>query len=573
MTIKEFFFLSFIISITSASAQINFSNEATLSGLDANCGTSFLGMGVSFCDYDGDGWDDITFATESSAILKFYKNLGGSFFEQTINISGINHQTKQINWVDFDNDGDKDLFITSDVEGNKLFKNEGSLNFTDITAVSGLPTESLFTYGASWGDYNKDGYLDVFLSNRDPNLIIPNFLFKNNGDGTFQDVSNSAGLINYGTLSFCAAFFDYNNDGWQDIYVSKDKVSQENALYSNNGDGTFTEIGEASGTNVAIDAMSTTIGDYNSDGWFDIYVTNGPLGNVFFKNNGDGTFSDIASISGTQFNSVGWGAVFLDAENDSDLDLYVSGSLDGSGSYISAAFYEQVDVDTFSMPSSAGFVGDTGTSYSNAIGDIDNNGFPDIVVNNSEDEQAFLWKNNTISTNNWLKVKLHGTISNRDGIGSIIEISVDGNKQYRYTLSGEGYLAQNSETEFFGLGEATSIDYVKVSWLSGIEDTLYDVNVDQAITIVENSTLSVIDEVQTKTLKIFPNPVSKVFTIKSDDEISRLELHNVLGHIIYKSTVNAKEYVLDIEYLSKGIYFLTLITSNNSIENCRIIKN
>lgn len=559
MKTKYLSLLVLLISTTHTFSQINFSDSTTTSGVNATCGTTFLGMGVSFCDFNGDGWDDITFATEAGLEIQFYKNIGGSFVIENLTVPGTNHQTKQINWVDFDNDGDKDLFVTSDVEGNKLFENDGSLNFTDITTMAGLPTTNLYTYGASWGDYDKDGYLDVFISNRDPNKIIPNYLYKNNGDGTFQDVSVTAGLITIGTLSFCAAFFDYNNDGWQDIYVSKDKISETNVLYRNDGDGTFTEMGEASGTNVAIDAMSTTIGDYNSDGWFDIYVTNGPDGNVFFKNNGDGTFSDIAPASGTLFNSVGWGAVFLDAENDTDLDLYVSGALDGSGPFASAAFYEQVGLDSFSEPS-AGFSGDTSASYSNAIGDIDNDGFADIVVNNSEDDPAFLWKNNTISSNNWLKVKLQGTTSNRDGIGSTIEIGIGGNKQYRYTLSGEGYLSQNSETEFFGVGTATTIDYVKVTWLSGIQDIMTNINANQSITVVEGvGILSTEDATFTADYNFYPNPTSEILNISSNTNFKVIAIKNMLGQNVL--TYNSKEtnfLKLDLSTLSSGLYFVEL---------------
>ncbi|RKE95084.1 VCBS repeat protein [Ichthyenterobacterium magnum] len=147
--------------------------------------------------------------------------------------------------------------------------------------------------------------------------------------------------------------------------------------------------------------MSTTIGDFNNDGWFDIYVTNTPSGNVLLKNTQNGTFTDIADGSGTAFTSVGWGAAFLDAENDMNLDLYVSGELNIQGlSQLLAAFYEQVSNETFLMSSDNGFLNDAYKSYSNAIGDTDNDGYPEIVVNNSNNESLSLWKNNSNTTNN-----------------------------------------------------------------------------------------------------------------------------------------------------------------------------
>ena len=138
-------------------------------------------------------------------------------------------------------------------------------------------------------------------------------------------------------LSFCSIIFDYNNDGFQDIYISNDKPDNLNILYKNNGDGTFDDVSEYSGAGIGINAMTTTIGDYNNDGWFDIYITNTPDGNELLRNNGDGTFTNVAEATATTFNSVGWGAVFLDADSDGLLDLYVSSDFDGSvGSFLSA---------------------------------------------------------------------------------------------------------------------------------------------------------------------------------------------------------------------------------------------
>ena len=410
-------FILFFISLFTCLetfGQILFKEDATLFGIGVTCGTTYLGNGISFVDYDDDGWDDISITTANGLQPQFYKNNSGTFTADFLNLPNLNYQTKQINWVDFDNDGDKDLFITSDTNGNRLLENDGSFNFSDITISAGLPNANMFTFGSSWGDINNDGYLDIYVSNRDITGVNSNKLYKNNGNATFSDISISAG-VDLVSLSFCSAFLDYNNDGYQDIYISNDKTYTTNVLYKNNGDETFDDVSQISETDIAIDAMSVTVEDFNSDGWVDMYITNGPQGNVFLKNNGDGTFVDIAETSGTLFNSLGWGASFLDAENDGDIDLYVSGEVNGSNpSYISAAFYENLGNEIFNIPSDAGFDGDTGSSLSNAIGDIDNDGFPEIVVSNNNNEDIFLWHNITISDNNWLKVKLEGTISNRE---------------------------------------------------------------------------------------------------------------------------------------------------------------
>lgn len=566
--------LSFLISIFFCNllhSQILFENNAEDIGLAENCGVTYLGNGVSFVDFDNDGWDDISLATSYGMPARFFKNINGQFIELTLNIPNTNYQTKQVNWVDFDNDNDKDLFITSDTNGNILLENDGSFNFTDITQTAGLPLGNMLTYGASWGDINNDGFLDVYISNRDIYNNHTNKLYKNNGNGTFTDISISAG-VNLSALSFCSAFFDYNNDGFQDIYISNDKLYTTNVLYRNNGDETFTDVSQGSQTDLAFDAMTVTIGDYNNDGWFDIYVSNNPDGNALLNNNGDGTFTDVADTTQTLFNSVGWGSVFLDADNDKDLDLYVSGSLDGANpALISSAFYENTGA-TFTIPSDAGFSLESGESYSNAIGDINNDGKPDIAVNNSNNEDIYLWSNLTTNSNNWLKVKLKGVESNLEGIGSTIEIKINGEKQYRYTLCGEGYLSQNSNTEFFGLGENTSIDSVKITWLSGTIDTFYNVSANQTLEIIEGSeTLSLDDIHENVSVKVYPNPASNFITIKSDFEIDNVEIYNLVGKRIFSNKNLENEENINISKFKSGLYFLK-ISSNNEIHAEKIIK-
>lgn len=560
--------LAFVVWLKGES-QISFVNSAQELGISIACGNTYLGNGVSFFDYDNDGWDDITIASADGDPIRFLKNINGNFVEQTLNIPLNNWKNKQINWVDIDNDGDNDLFVTSDSSYNRLYENMGNMIMNDITQSCGMLTDVFYTYGASWGDYNNDGYLDVFLSIRD--FDVPNILYKNNGNNTFTLVNTEAGLLNTGFLSFCAAFFDYNNDGFQDIYVSNDKTYNPNLLYKNNGNGTFTEVGEISGSNVSIDAMSVTIDDYNYDGWLDIYITNDILGNVLLKNNGDGTFTNMAQQTQTTFNSVGWGAVFLDADNDRDLDLYMSGDHNGSvADYLSSAFYENNNDGTFNLNNDA-IPNDFAISYSNAIGDTDNDGYPEIVVNNINHDNIFLWKNSTPQTNNWLKIKLEGTQSNKNGIGSFIEISVNGEKQYRYTLCGEGYLSQNSATEIFGLGSHALVDYVKVKWLSGIEDIIYDININEELYIVEGSTLS-LNEPTKNVFKIYPIPTKNMLNIKGTEVILRLEVINQLGQRVYNDTPHTLKTKVDLSGVSKGIYVAQIVSPVSS-ESIQIIKD
>ncbi|MCH2196699.1 FG-GAP-like repeat-containing protein [Kordia sp.] len=553
-------------------AQAYFENHATTVGIDDFSGTTYLGNGISFCDYNNDGWDDITIGTQSGDPLKIYKNNGdGTFSLETTLVPNNNAQQKQVIWVDFDNDGDKDLYVSGDVDGSRLYRNDVTV-LNDVTIACGLPIAAQDNFGASWGDYNNDGYLDVFLCNRGLSSPQPNYLYKNNGDGTFTNVSAAAGIDNGSHLSFCSAFFDYNNDGWQDIYMANDKINTTNILYKNNGDGTFSDVSEESGTNLAIDAMSVTIADFDRDGWFDIYVTNGIPGNYFLRNNGDGTFTNIASGTGTMFESIAWGAVFLDAENDGDLDLYVSGSLDGGvPSLMSAAFYTNNGNGTFSISGSSGFENDSSESYSNAIGDTDNDGFPEIIVNNSGGDDIFFWKNQTTSTNNWLKVNLEGVTSNKQGVGAVIELRSEGVSQYRYTVCGEGYISQNSETEFFGIGDNTSIEYVKVTWLGGAQDILYNVLPNQALTILEGSNPLNTEEFQERNLvQLYPNPTTgKIWLQTTANEVYNYIIFDSRGAQVKNGNITHQDY-LDISTLSSG-YYTVKIMGKKAVFNKKIM--
>ena len=555
---NKILFLVFLFFISNVSAQISFEDVANDIGTAYSYGTSTWGGGVSFADFDNDGWDDLTFATEEGTEIYFLKNNDGIF--NSVSLNGISNtfKTKQVIWIDYDNDGDQDFFVTGFEGVNKFYKNEGDMNFTDISSTIGFFQTDLFTYGVSFADMDNDGDLDAFISNRDGEADDQrNYLYRND-EGTYIDITESAGLSMSSHLSFCSIIFDYNKDGFQDIYISNDKPDNLNILYKNNGDGTFDDVSEYSGAGIGINAMTTTIGDYNNDGWFDIYITNTPEGNELLRNNGDGTFTNVAEATATTFNSVGWGAVFLDADSDGLLDLYVSSDFDGSvGSFLSSAFYHQQNNETFIIPENIGFQEDTRKSYTNAIGDIDNDGKPDIIVGN-DIEPNFLWSNKTVNENNWLKVKLEGVISNRDGIGNTIEINIGGQSQYRYTLAGEGYLSQNSFYEFFGLANATEVDYVKVTWTAtGESEIINNIAANQAITIKEGSgVLSSVNNLKDTTFSIYPNPSANgIFKISvANQEIVSLQVFDISGRLITKKIDLKNNDQINLSQYQKGVY-------------------
>jgi len=573
---KKTLLIIFICFTCRLNAQISFENQSSIRGINHDTGNVTMGGGLSFADFDGDGLDDISLGTGNGQSIQFYKNYGGFFAQLDLLPIDLNFQNKSIIWVDFDNDGDKDLFAASQTDGNKLFERQDDNSLVDITAAAGFVTENMYTYGVSWGDINNDGCLDVYLSNRTSISAITNYLYQNNCDGTFTEVTNTVGLQNTAAPTFCSGFFDFNNDGWQDLYIANDKI-YKNKLFKNNGNGSFTDVSESSQTNLIVDAMSVTIDDYNKDGYFDIFITNTPnngaatIGSsILLRNNGDETFTNVSASSGTQLNSWSWGASFFDAENDMDLDLYVSCSYDGSQGYPSYAFYENNGNETFVSATSVG-LDNSAESFASAIGDVDNDGLEDIVVINNNLE-PFLWKNLTVTDNNYLKIKLIGTTSNADGIGSRIEVISDGVIQYRYTMCGEGYLSQNSSTENFGVGDNTSVTSVKVTWPSGIVDIYNSVGTNQLFTITEGSSLSLSDFGKNTKLAI-QNPMYNFLYLKTDSILSHLIIYNMQGKIILEEVLTYSIAKIDVSGLISGVYICKVAFLNGAKELVKVVKN
>jgi hypothetical protein len=560
--------------------QVSFSNVATDMGISLTVSNTPLGNGISFADFNNDGWDDISVCTGSDDIPRFFLNIDGLLFsEVNLNLGLQNFTNKQIIWVDYDNDGDRDLFITSDSQGNRLFQNIGNLVFEDVTISSGLTVDNMDSNGASWADVNNDGCLDLYISNHSGLTSgTPNLFYLNNCDGSFSELTEAYGLQNDLAPTFCAGFLDINNDGWLDLYVANDRFSP-NFMYQNNGDGTFTDISSISGTGVVMDAMSVTVGDINNDGYWDIYVTNTPedistpfSGNALFLNNADSTFSNISMNAGTMFGGFAWGSVFLDIENDGDEDLYVSSSYDGSfNGYPSNALYENIENLEFMNSAAIGFEEDTNVSYGNAIGDFNNDGLTDIIVLNNNGEPPSLWENKNFSPGNYIKINLEGTVSNRDAVGAKIEIQTQGQKQFRTIICGEGYMSQNSFIKQFGIGSAEQVDYIKVYWPSGLEDLILNAEANQTVSILEGSTLS--DEsFELSSPKIFPTVTRGPVFIKFDQGLFKLQVVNTLGQMLKSFTNRAPSVRLDLSDLHSGAYFIRILDGLDRLYNYRIVK-
>jgi len=465
-----------------------FTNIADSQGLyHTLTSTDKWGSGVSFFDFNRDGWDDIVLTQEFDSVTVYLNNHG--VFQQISLPVYVNGRNKQFLWVDYDNDGDYDILLSTRFDTFRLFRNLGDTLFEDVTVDAGLSNTPASNYGVSFGDYNRDGWLDLYVcrynGSGDPlNPAHVNALYRNNGDGTFTDVTFQAGVSDGTQPSFQAAWIDFDKDGWQDIYVINDRGSWDNSLYRNNGDGTFTNVAEAAGALFAgNDPMTISVADFNHTGWLDIFMTNtgtGSPGNqklaMLLENNGDGTFTEAAENYGVDFDELSWGATWLDYDNDSYQDLYVcTGRSSNFFPILSNHFYNNEAAEYFS-DSTGVFIGDhVYSSFAVAKGDIDNNGFADLVVQNIEDANFLLWQNSG-NENNYIKVTLEGQVSNKMAIGSWIYLYVGENTYTHYTLCGENYLSQNSQHHIFGLDSVTQVDSIAVKYLSGHQDVYHSLD-------------------------------------------------------------------------------------------------
>ncbi|GAA4887883.1 hypothetical protein GCM10023311_09670 [Flaviramulus aquimarinus] len=541
-------------------------------------------------------------------VLAFNNLTIAQSFNRIENVSGLGavEENNGASVADYDGDNDLDIFVVAksvDIEGvekshNKLFRNNNDGTFTDVTEVSGLigllgaeetqPTGALNgdKFGASWGDFNNDGFPDMLLSTS--NKVQ---LFLNNGDGTFQNVTTSSGIQEFNNcVNPSTTWFDYNNDGFLDLHITTWGPCESARLYENNKDGTFTNVSEkipvaekqnlftafpydfnddgwmdlyisddlknpnpllinqagnqfiedaeSYGLGNTGDDMAITIGDYNGDGYFDFYVTN-INENILLKNNGDNTYTDIALEKNVRDVDWSWDAKFADFDLDGDDDLFVVNGFDFSSNGAEYnAYFKNLLVegqDGFEEISENINLRDLTISVSAVDFDYDNDGDIDIYVTNS-DRPSYFYENKTLNFNetsslNWFKVMLQGTQSNRDAIGTQLTLTTT-NRTVKRHYTGIGFLGQSLTPVHFGLNDATDILELVIKWPSGLIETYQNLNSNTTIKAIEGQGYEVLNIQPSVKISGCTDPFSCTFNPNAyvdDGSCTYLELKAIAG--------------------------------------------
>jgi hypothetical protein len=521
------------------SAKITFQQDSTQT--EEKYYLETMGTGVAWIDYDQDGLMDLYFVQSAATDLYkpphpirsalYHNNGDGTFTDVTekAGVGGEGHYGQGVAVGDFDNDGYPDLYVTGYGRAI-LYHNNGNGTFTDVTAKAGVADEGGWSTSAGWFDYDKDGWLDLVVTNyiewspknnlwcgeRRPgyrSYCHPgNYkgqrikLYHNNHDGTFTDVSDASGVGKPEAKGMGVVLADFNNDGWTDIAIAND--SWPNFLFINKHNGTFEDVSLVSGLAASEDGryeagMGIDAADIDGDGWMDVYITHLDFElNRLYRNSQDGTFTDETYRSRIGNRAVllsGVAAKFLDYDNDGWNDiLQLNGAmLDNVALYHGEVSYKEPllmyrnlgkgEFDKVSDSLGSDFMRPI-VGRGLATADYDNDGDIDIVTNNRGDFPSLL-RNDGGNANNWLTVQLVGTKSNRDGIGASLKLTSEGVVQVEQAKGGMSYMSASDPRIHFGLGKRTKIASLEITWPSGQIDRLTNVAINQIITVKEGAGL------------------------------------------------------------------------------------
>ena len=477
-------FLAFLLIFQTGFGQI-FSKLD--SGEIVNSPTNMRGCNI--IDFNHDGFQDIFFT--QNGLNALYQNLGNWEFQKvTTSPFGGSKVSSGSSWADYDNDGFVDLFIAND-GNNQMISNQGLGNFTEITNQINVNNGGL-SWSAAWADLNADGLVDLFVNNgNSPNV---NFLYHNQGGGSFNRVTTGA-IVTDQLDSRAAVFCDFDNDNDQDLYVANGHSTNgyHNAFYINDGNGSLTRQLNSTIVNDALKSQSASWGDFDNDGDMDLFICNVLGNNQLFSNDGDSTFTEIVTGAIVNDSSNSLGSTWGDFNNDGWLDLFVGNGM--LGDPVLNLLYINIGDGTFSLDTTGPQMTDSAVTRGVASGDLNNDGFLDIVTATREGVFDRIYKNNGNSFN-WVNFQCTGILSNQSAIGVKLRLKATGaqnlNWQMREISSQTGHRSQNMLNVHFGLGEAVMIDSLIAEWPSGQVCVLTDIPANQFYELDEGCQISLV---------------------------------------------------------------------------------
>ena len=604
-----------------AGAQVFFTEKAAEVGIDHfHLSTDLIGAGLAVFDYNNDGWEDIWMTGGSQRDVLYANNGNGTFTEMGFQAGLLitaNFHTKGVVTGDINNDGWRDVFlVTRNPNPNLLLLNNGDGTFISIGNFAGISDDVAWSGAATMADFDNDGWLDIYVGNYIESsdflydstgqeiigydhTCYPNFLYLNNGDLTFTEWGSMAGADDEG-CALATLATDFNLDGQVDILVANDfgEWVLPNASLQNGGNQ-FSNNNQLNGMDKKMYGMGIAPGDMDQDNDLDYYFTN--IGsNVLMENEGD-HFTDIASVAGVKDTysgnhlTVGWGTAFMDVDNDTDLDLFVANG------FIPTLSFNQTSVENsdklflnkaepegekkqFEDATEEAGLGDTGIARGMAHGDFDKDGDPDIVVLRASgtSDPAFVHKvlfyeNETANDNNWLEVKLEGTVSNRDAFGAKIRVVVDDKSWLHEVTSGSSHASQNTSIAHLGLGSAEQADSLIIEWPMGGKQILTEIEANQLLAVKEDTSMftSAEEVFEKTTIEAFaaPNPFkdkTTVFISNKNHQPLSLQLTDMMGKTVGTWTTNDQQVEINTHHLPNGIYSLKIFSNNKLINTLKL---
>lgn len=509
----------------------------------------------SWVDYNRDGWEDLFIANTNSTTNtnQLFKSNGDGTFSEISNINLVSEKLTTMGsiWGDIDNDGDQDVIVINNTYfPTQLYKNNGDETFTLITE-SGLNTALLYYHGGAFVDYDNDGYLDLIMTNYFETKFSE--LYHNNGNGTFTMITNTP-INMVGKKALGPVWGDFNNDGNQDLFIPNGDGSN-NSLFKNNGNGSFTRITSGAIVNDGGNSVGACWGDYDNDGFIDLFVANASNENNFlYHNNGNETFTKITTGKVVNDKGHSHGCNWVDVDNDGDKDLYVTNDLGLKYLYINDG------KGNLDRKTNEALAINFGKSFGQAWADFDKDGDMDVFVSTHGNDKNMLFCNRG-NTNKWINIKLVGTVSNRDAIGARLQIKCNGEWQTSQVTAQSGFSGQNSLRQHFGLATATIIDSILIHWPSGVIQKMAYQSVNTFITITEPNSASISGVAYDD---------QNGDCIKNDDEPTLANMLISVSPIGMVASTNGNgEFELN---LSPGEYSLDGIDNNYWTNNCNPIN-